>query len=59
MQASIEISEKEITEAVRTYIQERTGISLEFELVVETKSKQNYRSEWEAAAFRGVVKFIG
>jgi hypothetical protein len=53
MIVQIELTELEIRSALADFVADRLGI--EFtpeELPIETKSKQNYRSEWETAAIR-------
>jgi len=52
----IELSESDIKELIREKLCKDTGladISLK-NVKIEVKSKQNYRSEWEEAAFRGI-----
>lgn len=53
MRAKVELSEPEIRAAIASYVADRTGVTIqEGEIVIEVKSKQNYRSEWEKAAIR-------
>lgn len=56
MAAKIDIEVDEITlkRLVVEYLQRKMGdIKIdENDVYIETKSKQNYRSEWEVAAFR-------
>lgn len=61
----VEISEQDLKELIVEAIKTRLG-SAGYELTpqqvqIEVKSKQNYKSEWEVAAFRAVctVQFIG
>jgi len=56
----IEVDEKMVTKLVREYIINDVGIDLveDSDITIEVKSKQNYRSEWEKAAFRAVVNKI-
>lgn len=50
---TIEIDQRVLIDLVCSYIQEKTGNTIEPSCVkIETKSKQNYRSEWERADFR-------
>jgi hypothetical protein len=47
------LSETEIREAIRDYIAKSTGVSIfPADVRIQVKSKQNYKSEWEEAAFR-------
>lgn len=53
MDIRVELSEKEIREAVYFYIKANMGIEVPMEAIkIQVKSKQNYKSEWEEAAFR-------
>lgn len=56
----IEIDEATLKRLVHQYLERQVGVSLEEkDIVIETKSKQNYKSEWESAAFRARVdKYI-
>lgn len=57
MKISIEIDEKKLRELVTVYLREQLG-SLPFnedDVKIEVKSKQNYKSEWEPAAFRAIL----
>lgn len=57
MKIDIEIDEKKLRELVYRYLQDQLGsVDLDPKDVdIEVKSKQNYRSEWESAAFRARV----
>lgn len=53
----IEIEEKTVRRLVLEHVQSMLGdipVS-EDDITIEVKSKQNYRSEWESAAFRARV----
>lgn len=58
MNLKIEISEKDLRELVRRHLEEKLGsLPLKPEGIrIEVKSKQNYRSEWEPAAFRATYE---
>ena len=58
MKLRIEISEADLKKLVLQDIQEKLGsVALDPDKVkIETKSKQNYRAEWEIAAFRAVYE---
>lgn len=53
----IELDERELRALVLLHLREILGdIELkEDEITIEVKSKQNYKSEWEVAAFRARV----
>lgn len=58
MKIRIELTEEDVKDLVRREIEARLG-SIPFDearIKVETKSKQNYRSEWETAAYRAVYE---
>lgn len=56
MKLSIEIDEKVLKTLVHKYLEEM-GISVPRETIhIEVKSKQNYKSLWEAADFRARVE---
>lgn len=61
MRIRIEIDEKELRRLIINDLSERLGqISFDEEdVVIEVKSKQNYKSEWEQAKFRAVYQRIG
>jgi len=55
----IEVDEKTLRKLVINYLEEQIGTALSPEDVrIETKSRQNYRSEWESAAFRARVERV-
>lgn len=57
MTINIELTEKELRELVHDRICTLCGelpIKVE-DIQIQVKSKQNYKSEWESAAFRAVV----
>lgn len=59
---NIELTEADVRRLVRSELERIMGdISLsDKDVQVEVKSKQNYKAEWEPAAFRArVVKDIG
>jgi hypothetical protein len=54
----IEITEDEVKRLIHQHLLDKLGGCAfdEKRVVIETKSKQNYRSEWETAAFRIVYE---
>jgi hypothetical protein len=53
MRVKISMTEEEIRFAIVEYIRNNFGVSvIPFDLQIEVKSKQNYKSEWEQAAIR-------
>lgn len=51
----IELDEKTLRQLVATYIADKLGDSFVLDdnaIQIEVKSRQNYKSEWEEAAFR-------
>lgn len=55
----MEIDEETLRGLVLEHIQSQLGLAVdvtEKDITIEVKSKQNYRSEWEPAAYRAVVK---
>ena len=60
MKLTIEIDKKKLQELVLDYIEKTLGdIPLNVDsLKIETKSSQNYKSEWENADFRAVYQSI-
>ena len=49
----IELSEVDVRKLVKSHIESIIGASVEeSDVNIEVKSKQNYKSEWEQAAFR-------
>lgn len=57
MHIQIEIDETSLRELVLKYLEQKLGgIELDQDDVkIEVRSKQNYRAEWESAAFRARV----
>jgi len=56
MEAKVTFTEEEMRAALIEYLKDETGMSLlEWELCIEVKSKQNWKSEWEPAQFRGTL----
>ena len=54
----IELDENKLTELIIDYLSEHmgiNGITIE-EIDIQVKSKQNYSSEWERAAFKAVIE---
>jgi hypothetical protein len=58
MRAKFELSEADVKALILTEIQTRLGENTlnSADLKIEVKSKQNYKSEWEPAAFRAVYE---
>jgi len=58
MKIKIEIDEKTLRGLVLDYLSSQLGeLALSKDcLTIEVKSKQNYRSEWESAAFRATYE---
>lgn len=55
----IELDEKTLRQLVATYIAEKLGDSFVLDdnaIQIEVKSRQNYKSEWEEAAFRATYR---
>jgi len=53
MQVNVEMNEKDIRDAISDWIRKEVGVSIYPQQVkIQVKSKQNYKSEWEEAAFR-------
>lgn len=53
MKINIELTEDECKKILCDYLIKETSLDLNIkDLTFETKSKQNYKSEWETAAFR-------
>lgn len=53
MDLNIELNEKDVKQIVKDYLEEKLNRDIDnLELQIEVKSKQNYKSEWETAAFR-------
>jgi len=57
MEIKIDITEIELRRLVRELLVEKLGdVPLtEQDIIIEVKSNQNYKSEWEPAAFRARV----
>lgn len=57
MKLHIELTEEELRELVVRHLESLLNVPLtEKDVQIEVKSKQNYRSEWESAAFRAIVR---
>ena len=53
MDVLVELSEKDIKQIVKSYLEDKLNRDIDnIELQFEVKSKQNYKSEWERAAFK-------
>jgi hypothetical protein len=55
----VEFTEEDFRRALREMVERDFQVSLPagiWKLNIETKSKQNYRSEWENAAYRGTFE---
>lgn len=53
------IDERKVKELVFEYVREKVGFDFnESDVNIETKSKENYKSEWEKAAFRARLKLF-
>lgn len=53
------IDESKIQELVFDYLVDKVGFNFKAENIkIETKSKQNFKSEWENAAYRARLKII-
>lgn len=61
MKLNIEIDEHELRKLVLAHVQEKLGeVKLSADdIKIEVKSTQNFRSEWEPAAFRARVEKTG
>lgn len=56
MKIQIELDEKGLRALVLRHLSEKLNVELsEDDIVIEVRSKQNYKSEWERAAFRARV----
>lgn len=58
MKIRIEVDERKLVELVEAYIEHETGREVDkSKLSIETKSQQNYKSQWEkGAGFRAVYE---
>jgi hypothetical protein len=56
MKINIELNEDDLRSLILNHLQSRLGdINIDFSKIkIEVKSKQNYKSEWEVAAFRAI-----
>lgn len=54
LKVSVEVDEEKLRELVRDFLNEQLGElgARAQDIVIETRSKNNYRKEWEAAEFR-------
>lgn len=56
MNVSITLTEADLKKLVLAELSERLRVSVgEADVRIETKSKQNFKSEWEIAAFRATI----
>lgn len=59
MEIEIKVSEAKIRQLITDWLEQSLGpefLADPKHLVIEVKSRQNYRSEWEAADFRAVYR---
>ena len=59
MRIKVEFTEDDFRRALREMVERDFDVTLphgEVLLTIETKSKQNYKSEWENAAYRGTIE---
>ena len=57
MKVSISLSQDDVKKALTIYIEKELGLEIsDGELLIEVKSRQNYKSEWEIADFRAFIK---
>lgn len=61
MKIRIEIDKKRLQQLVQAEIERLAGdIAVEpTKIAIETRSKQNYRAEWEEADYRAVFESVG
>lgn len=53
MDLNVELDEHDIKRIVKDYLEDKLSRDIDnIEIQFEVKSKQNYKSEWETAAFR-------
>lgn len=60
MKMTIHLTEDDIKQACIALIEKKLEVSLsasQSSLLIEVKSKQNYKSEWERAAFKGTFTY--
>lgn len=60
MKLRLELTENDVKILVLDHCRNMTGnakLSLD-DVTIETKSKQNYRAEWEVAAWRATVEYL-
>ena len=57
MKLNIEVTEKDLRDLVLDFVRNKLGdVNISGEsVIIEVKSKQNYRAEWESAKFRARV----
>ena len=56
MRIRIDLTEEDVRKALIAYVETKLDSTVEGSgLVIETKSKQNYKSEWEVAQFRAYL----
>jgi hypothetical protein len=59
MDATISLTQDDINRAITQFIAEELGFSVDpKEVIIEVKSKQNYKSEWEQAAIRAHFRAV-
>ena len=59
MRVKIDLNREAVLEALKRYIASEAGVDVDapgVKLLIEVKSKQNYKSEWEEAEFRATVE---
>lgn len=59
MKIRIEVDAKELKKLIMRYMQDELGAAAPddiSDITIETKSNQNYKSEWEVASFRAVFE---
>lgn len=60
MTIDMEIDESTVRKIILEYLHEKLGFTTiqKDDITIEVKSKQNYRSEWEQAAFKAKIHKI-
>ena len=59
MQINIELTEHDLKRLVKKYIEDKTGQKVgDGQILIQTKSAQNYKSEWETANFKATYSTI-